>query len=101
MVMRSRACERIAVQLFPSASARMERELGAFARYCIHRLERGVGQRDGWLVQVTPSSGGFASRIVLTDRGAAIEADGAGHDGPLAIWEAVCRLEQRLRELCR
>jgi hypothetical protein len=32
-------------------TTRTQRELGAFARYCILRLERELGERDAWMVE--------------------------------------------------
>jgi hypothetical protein len=89
---------RIDVQLPRAASHRQRRELTAFARYCIHRLERELGQRDAWIVEIAPSSGHYATRIAVIDLFGAIEASGVGLDGPLSIWEAICRLEESLRE---
>jgi hypothetical protein len=91
---------RIAVQLPAAASARQRRELTAFARYCILRLERELGQRKAWLVEIAPSSGKYATRIEVHDLCGALEANGVGFDGALATWEAICRLEQLLRESC-
>ena len=89
---------RIDVQLPRAASARQRRELTAFARYCIHRLERELGERQAWLVEIEPTSGKYATRIEVHDICGAIEANGIGFDGALSTWEAICRLEQSLRE---
>jgi hypothetical protein len=89
---------RIDVQLPRAASNRQRRELTAFARYCIHRLERELGQRDAWIVEIEPRSGQYATRIAVIDLFGAIEASGVGLDGALSIWEAICRLEESLRE---
>jgi hypothetical protein len=110
MAVRSRALDRvgnrlgnrlgnhIAVELPASASNRQHRELGAFARYCIHRVERELGVHE-WRVHIAHAFGGYASRIEVRDHGALVaEQGGTGHDGALAIWEAMCLLEQRLRE---
>lgn len=98
MVVRSRARERIEVRLPAHASSRQHRELGAFARYCVLRIERELGERECWIVDIAPALGGYTSHVAVSDRGAMIEEQGKGHDGALAIWEAICRLEQRLRE---
>jgi hypothetical protein len=89
---------RIDVQLPPAASARQRRELTAFARYCILRLERDLGERQAWLVEIATSSGKYATRIEVHDLCGALEANGVGLDAALATWEAICRLEQSLRE---
>ena len=91
---------RIDVHLPRAASARQRRELTAFARYCIRRLERDLGERQAWLVEIAPSSGKYATRIEVHDLCGALEAEGTGLDGALATWEAICRLEQSLRESC-
>jgi hypothetical protein len=93
-----RTTTRIDVQLPRAASHRQRRELTAFARYCIHRLERELGRRDAWIVEIAPSSGQYATRIAVIDLFGAIEASGVGLDGALSIWEAICRLEESLRE---
>lgn len=89
---------RIDVQLHRTASARQRRELTAFARYCILRLERDLGERQAWLVEIVPSSGKYATRIEVHDMCGALQASGSGHDGALAMWEAICRIEQAMRE---
>src|SRR5262245_17104290 len=89
---------RVDVQLHDGAGARQYRELGAFARYCISRIERDLGEISHWSVCIVPSSGGFASRVVIEDAGTVLEAAGVGLDGALAAWEALCKLEQLLRE---
>lgn len=98
MVMRSRACKRIAVVLPESTSAKHQRELGGFARYCILRVERELGERDSWIVNIAPSLGGYASHIAVQSHGEMLEELGKGQDGALATWDAICRVEQRLRE---
>ena len=89
---------RIDVQLPEAASPRQRRELTAFARYCILRLERELGERDAWRVEIAPSSGKYATRIEVHDLCGALEANGFGPDAALATWEAICQLEQSLRE---
>jgi hypothetical protein len=91
---------RIDVQLPRAASARQRRELTAFARYCIHRLERELGERQAWLVEIAPIDGKYATRIEVHDISGALEANGSGLDGALATWEAICEIEQSLRESC-
>lgn len=96
--MRSRARERIDVHLPEYASARQHRELGAFARSCILGMERELGERPAWIVDIALSLGGYSSRIAVDDRGTVLEENGSGRDGALATWDAMCRIEQRLRE---
>ena len=73
----------------------------AFARYCIRRVERELGEREAWLVEIAPSSGTYATRIEVHDMCGALEANGSGIDGALATWEAICRIEESLRECYR
>lgn len=94
----ARKRDRIAVDVPERAGSRQHRELGAFARYCILRVERELGERETWLVEVSPSVGGYTCVIAVSDRDRRFTERGIGFDGPLAIWEAMCRLEQRLRE---
>ncbi|HTJ43649.1 MAG TPA: hypothetical protein VL463_16200 [Kofleriaceae bacterium] len=90
---------RIQVELPVWASARQQRELTAFARYCVARLEREVGELDRWTVAATVDpSGGFASTVTAHQGAMTVDASGAGQDGTLAIWDALCNVEQALRE---
>jgi hypothetical protein len=89
---------RVELQLHSGAGARQYRELGAFVRYCVSRMERELGEIEHWSVTIAPASGEFTSLVAVKDGDEAIEATGTGLDGPLAAWEALCRLEQRLRE---
>ncbi len=98
MVARTSARSRITVTLHTAASPKQHRELGAFARYCILRVERELGERIEWIVDIKPALGGFVSHIAVRDHGEVVEEQGNGPDGTLATWDAMCRLEQRLRE---
>lgn len=89
---------RVELQLHRGAGARQYRELGAFVRYCVSRIERELGEIEHWSVTIAPAGGEFTSLVAVQDAGDAIESTGTGMDGPLAAWEALCRLEQRLRE---
>ncbi len=89
---------RVELQLHRGAGARQYRELGAFVRYCVSRIERELGEIEHWSVRIAPAGGAFTSVVVVQDGADAIESTGTGMDGPLAAWEALCRLEQRLRE---
>jgi hypothetical protein len=88
--------ERVELQLLHGDG---RRELGAFARYCVGRIERDHGELDYWLVRVAPIIGGFTSTVTVRGRMYATEVTANGFDGALAIWEAMCRIEQRLHEL--
>lgn len=67
-------------------------------RYCVARIERELGEIEHWSVTIAPAGGEFTSVVAVHDGGDAIESTGTGMDGPLAAWEALCRIEQRLRE---
>ena len=78
--------------------SRRHRELAAFVTYCIGRIERDLGQAEQWHVTVGPSVGGFTAVIAVRHPPYESEAKASGFDGPLAVWDAMCTLEQRLRE---
>lgn len=80
------------------AGPRGRRELAAFARYCVDRIERELGDVGHWFVHVTPCAGGFMSTIEVADDGDGVAVVATGLDGGLAIWDAMCRIEQHLRE---
>src|SRR5262245_15821864 len=87
------------MQFVQRASARQRRELTAFARYCILRVERELGRHHGWVVKIEPTPGNYVTRIAVHDAAGIVEATGVGLDGALATWEAICRIEESLREL--
>ena len=95
--MRKRALDRILVELPGGASQRQHRELGAFVRFCVFRLEREFGELR-WLVRVQPANGNFACFVAVNDRNCIVESRGGGFDHTLAIWEALSNVEQGLRE---
>jgi hypothetical protein len=98
-MVRSRAREHAAVQVPAYASHKKRHKLGAFAPYCILRVARELGEPASWVVHVVPSRGGYASHIALHDgRGVMIAEHGSGQDGALATWDAMCRIEQRMRQ---
>jgi hypothetical protein len=90
--------ERIELQLDDRASIRQHRELGAFVRYCVIRIERELGEPERWMVRIVPTGSGFRSTVSLEDGELALQSSGAGLDGALAVWDALCSLEQALRE---
>jgi hypothetical protein len=90
---------RVELRLHSGAGARQYRELGAFVRYCVSRIEREFGEIEHWAVSIVPAGGEFISTVEIKDAGEPIATRGRGMDGPLAAWEALCVLEQRLREL--
>lgn len=98
MVVGSRR-ERIVVELPRGASFRHRRELGAFVRYCVRRIEKDLGPRDRWTVRITElSASGVTCTVAVHQHRGVLETTGRGPDGELAIWDGMCRLEQVLRE---
>ena len=89
---------RVELRLPHGAGIRQYREVGAFVRYCVSRIERELGQSEHWSVTIAPAGGEFTSVVSVQDAPDTIEARGLGMDGPLAAWDALCKLEQRLRE---
>ena len=56
---------RIHVELPVWASTRQSRELSAFARYCVARIERELGELSRWTVSTQPDArGGFSATVV-------------------------------------
>jgi hypothetical protein len=89
---------RIEVRVPPTASAKHERELAAFARYCAQRIEKDMGEREHWIIEIALAKSSYTTLLQVEHFGTLIEVRGEGSDGPLAIWDAMCRLEQELRE---
>ena len=88
---------RVDVRMPANTSAKQERELGAFVRYCVQRIEKELGERQ-WLVEIDLGGRGYSAFVEVQHHGVAIETRGLGQDGPLAIWDAMCRIEQELRD---
>ena len=89
---------RIGVRVPPGVSSRHERELGAFARYCVLRIEKDLGEREQWNIELDIRSPGYSARVEVQHLGLELVTKGQGHDGPLAIWDAMCLIEQELRD---
>jgi len=88
---------RIHVEVPPGGTERRKHELGGFARYCILRIEQELGTREQWNVRIGSSGGAHASVVTVQHRGETIESHASNSDPELAIWDAMCRIEQRLR----
>jgi len=93
----ARKHERIDVRVPTTSTARLERELGAFARYCVQRIERDLGEHQRWLVSIELGRLGYSAIVEIEHLGLIVETRGYGNDGALAIWDAMCRIEQELR----
>jgi hypothetical protein len=92
--------QRVELQLadHPDGS-RLHRELGAWARYCVARIEAELGVVERWDVRLSAARDGFVVVVAVQDSTYSCEVSARGLDAPLAIWEAMCHLEQRLREI--
>jgi len=91
--------DRVALRLLDRrANSRTQCELGAFARYCVARIERELGEAESWTITVDVAKRTFKSTVLVHHRGCDLDAVAHGFDGPLAIWDAMCQIEQRLRE---
>ena len=86
----------VKVSLPPGVTERQRRELGAFARYCAKRIEQQLGVDESWSVSIE-----IGPHIQFTSSVSVGSTEGRGlsADAVLAVWEAMCRLEQRLLEL--
>jgi hypothetical protein len=89
---------RVDVRLPGIAGPRQHRELGAFAWYCVARIERDLGESQRWIISIAPVDGKFTSTVVVLDHGSSLETSGQGLDGTLATWDAMCKIEQALCE---
>ena len=90
--------KRVEVRMPTNTSARQERELGAFARYCVQRIEKDLGERQEWTVEIDLGGRGYSALVEVHHLGLVLQTRGHGQDGPLAIWDAMCRIEQELRD---
>lgn len=97
-MMRSRPRERTAVQRPEHGTHRRRRKPEASARYCIQRIEGERGEQASWIVHIVPSQGGHASHFAILQRGGTLDDHGDAQDGALATWDAMCLIEQRMRE---
>lgn len=76
------------------------RELEAFARYCTARLDDELGA-SAWQVIVKVRPTGFTAVVRATRDGTTLALAAHGGDPVTAVWNALCRLEQPLRERVR
>ncbi|MBS1118967.1 MAG: hypothetical protein H6Q90_1195 [Deltaproteobacteria bacterium] len=76
----------------------MNRELGGFVRYCVRRIETELGEREHWMIRIGIGRPGYKTQVVLEHFGLVLDAAGCGHDPTLAVWDAMGRIEQMLRD---
>ena len=63
----------------------------------LKRIEADLPPMELWRMTLDP---GYRSVVMTIHHGTPIEATGRGPDPVLATWDAVCRVEQALRERC-
>lgn len=88
------------LRLAPAVSGGQEREdLIAFAMYCAARLTRDLRGVHQWDLFVVGGLDGSSDALVRAYVGAAeIEARSSACDPAHAIWDAMCKVEQPLRD---
>lgn len=80
-------------------SARRRFQLAGFVRYCGERIGREQGIAiEAWTVQLEVEPDGWRARVAVQVAGLRVEAAGRAVQPDAAIWEAMCRIEQPLRE---
>lgn len=89
------------VKLPLELNARRRDELLRFAEYCTVRIERVLDGIDRWEVSVARNANAANATVRAHRRGAMIEARANASDLAGAIWNAMCRAEQRLFEAAR
>ena len=96
------ACQgRGAVQFLPAVGSKHQSELAELTRRCIDRIGGEPGERarwETWDVTIGISQSGFRTQFVLAHLGRVLVTRSAGRDPQLAVWDAMCRLEQMLRQ---
>lgn len=93
------ALDRIELELVQLAGGgRAAHELGAFVTYCVQRIERELGSFERWTVRIAPSAGELVAHVRVHDGQDDREATSRGRDGAIAVWDAMCTVEQALRE---
>ncbi len=86
------------VNLPANVTRRQEGELLGFVRYLAARLERQVGRLAAWDVALERSEIGVATTVAVWDETRFVVGQGIAVDAAASIWEAMCKLEQRLLE---
>jgi len=88
----------VEVNVPTSMSTRQRDELAAFARYCAARVDRDHGASDHWNVSLAANPDGFVCVVKVQRHGTEVTARWGTVDPSRAIWNAMCRIEQPLRE---
>lgn len=80
-------------------SGQLSGELLAFANQCSERIARGLHGISNWELWIASSLDGQTDAVVRAQVGAQIvEAKATAFDPAMAIWEAMCDVEQPLRD---
>lgn len=83
----------------PVSGGQRQDDLVAFAGYCAARISRDLSGIESWDLYVVGGIDGRADAIVRVHvRGAIVEARASECDPAHAIWNAMCRIEQPLRD---
>jgi hypothetical protein len=101
--MGSQVCEvrvRAELRLAPPVSGGQKRDdLVAFAGFCAARIARDLRGIDAWDLFVVSGLDGHADAVVRVTVGeASVEARASACDPAHAIWNAMCQVEQPLRD---
>lgn len=86
---------------FSSSAANVTRErtnLIVLARYCVLRIMRDLAGIDGWAVRLKPHADRVTADVRARVGSQVVEASGSDVHPAAAIWNAMCRIEQPLRE---
>lgn len=95
---RGKSC-RVGLRLPSSLTKRQVCELTTFAEYCTARIERSVPRpTDRWRISLSLDGTAFVAFAIAVTNDALVHARGTGREPAYAIWDALCRVEQPLRE---
>ncbi len=72
--------------------------LMVFARFCVARIARELGGAEGWEVSYDRRPDSTVALVRARFGGELLVSSGTHVDPALAIWDAMCRIEQRLRD---
>jgi ribosome-associated translation inhibitor RaiA len=88
----------IELRLHEAATVHQYRELGAFVRECIDRLERTFGQARWWTIKIDLHRVCYSCELTAELDHSLVQASGTGFDGAIAGWEAFRKIEGSLRK---
>jgi hypothetical protein len=79
------------------------RGLDVFVQYSVLRIERDhEEENEPWSVTISRQPNvGVASSIAIHPSGVVLVETGTGDDDATATWDAMCRIEQRIRSVDR